>query len=253
MLNRIVPAPQSLLGRIVRLPLHLVPRNTTVPVLAGINRGMRWVTGTGPNNGCWIGNYEADHASSLSRFVQLGMIAYDVGANAGFYTLALSRLVGDTGRVVAFEPEAGNAHALRRHLELNHLHNVIFVQTAVSDAPGMVGFSGGILSGRGAITSVGSYQVPSSTLNDFVAAGNPFPSFIKMDIEGAECAALEGATSILERKEAVWMLATHSYQLRVRCCEILTRYGYRFTAFDGISDPDGARDFLAIPARHESV
>ncbi len=102
---------RTVAGKAIRLPLRLIPNNMVVPVLGGINRGMRWVTGAGTTSGCWLGSYEEDHVGALRQVVRPGMIAYDVGANAGFYTLALSRIVGDAGRVFSFEPDARNAHS----------------------------------------------------------------------------------------------------------------------------------------------
>jgi hypothetical protein len=125
------PDPKSFIGQVVRLPLRFVPNNRTVRVLGGINKGSRWITGSGPTHGCWLGNYEADHAIALPRIITPGSIAYDVGANVGFYTLALSRLVGESGHVFAFEPAARSVYFLRRHLELNNIGNVTVVQTAI--------------------------------------------------------------------------------------------------------------------------
>jgi FkbM family methyltransferase len=234
--NALKISPFSVAGRLIRLPLAFVPKNMIVRVPTGINKGSRWVTGTGTSNGCWIGTYEADHMSVLPRLVRPGMIAYDVGANAGYYTLALSRLVGDLGRVYAFEPGAQTASALRRHIQLNRLNNVTLVQAAVTDRPGLVGFQGF------QVVSDIDYVVPSISLDGFVAMGYPAPSFVKMDIEGAELAALSGSRSILSCN-ALWMMATHSDELREQCRCIMAEYGYRFTGFDG-NDP--GNDFIAM-------
>jgi FkbM family methyltransferase len=240
-------SPLSFAGRAIRLPLRLVPRNIEVPVLSGINRGMHWITGAGTTNASWIGHYEADHVFALRQLVHPGSIAFDLGANAGFYTLALSRLVGDSGHVYCFEPEAGNAYLLRRHIEINKLRNVTFVQAAISDSTGMVGFDGALKSASGEITSGGSYLIPSISLDEFIAAGNPPPSFIKMDIEGAEEMALEGAKNLLSKQRPAWLVATHTNELTASCRKTLTGYGYRLTGFDCASDPGNAADFIAIP------
>ena len=166
---------------------------------------MLWITGSGTTHGCWVGNYEADHASALPHLIKPGMIAYDVGANAGFYTLALARLVGETGHVFAFEPVARSVYNLRRHLELNKLRNVTVVQTAISNGSSLLKF------GDFRPSKENSYLVHSMSLDQFIAAGNPYPSFIKMDIEGAERMALDGAVAILSKRDATWMLATHSH------------------------------------------
>ena len=46
------------------------------------------------------------------------MTVYDVGSNVGFYTLLSAELVGDSGKVIAFEPFTQNLVYLKRHIEL---------------------------------------------------------------------------------------------------------------------------------------
>lgn len=239
-------SPFSLGGRILRLPLLLVPRSAVVPVLSGVNRGYRWIAGAAETNSCWIGNYETDHVAAMQLIVRPGMTVYDVGANVGFYTLALARLVGNTGRVYSFEPDARNAHLLCRHVEMNKLGNVTIVQAAVSEKSGTVGFQPAKSQGKVSIES--SYWVPSISLDDFVAAGNPIPDFIKVDVEGFECNVLSGAASILSKAQAAWMLATHGEHLRTNCREIMSQSGYRFSSFDLKTDPATNSDFMAVPS-----
>jgi FkbM family methyltransferase len=238
----------GLAGRVVRLPLSLVPHNLTFRILTGINRGMHWITGTGPNRGCWIGTYEADRISALPKVVRPGTIAYDIGANAGFYTLALSRLVGDSGRVFSFEPEAGNVYALRRHIELNQLRNVTIVQTAVSNRAGMVGFDASINPASGKITQERDYLIPSISLDEFIATGNPAPAFIKMDIEGAETQALAGAKHLLSTAQPIWMMATHGPELCSTCRDILSSNRYQFKDFGCVNEQVELGDFMAFPS-----
>ena len=129
----------SFVGSILRLPLRLIQKGSVVSVRKGINQGMKWVVGTSIH-GCWIGTYELDKQSVVERFVKPGMTVFDIGANAGFYTLAFSRLVGDSGHIYAFEPFAENANNILKHVALNALSNVSLMQMAVSDRQGVVGF-----------------------------------------------------------------------------------------------------------------
>jgi FkbM family methyltransferase len=228
------------LGRLARIPLKLVPDNRIVRVKSGINKGRLWITGSGTTHGCWIGNYEADHAIALPQLVKRGTVVYDVGCHAGYYTLALSQLVGDSGHVFAFEPSGRSVYFLRRHLELNMIRNVTVVQVAISDGSGIISFDGFHQ------TSARAYLVPSMSLDEFIASGNPPPAFLKMDIEGAEESALKGAAGLLSRGECTWMLATHSDALRIGCRELMQSYGYRFQGFQTV-DPGLAHDFLVIP------
>ncbi|HEY2470443.1 MAG TPA: FkbM family methyltransferase [Terracidiphilus sp.] len=231
---------RSFAGRAIRLPLRMMPNNVVVPVLGGFNRGMRWLTGAGTTSGCWLGTYEEDHFQALGKIVQPGMVAFDLGANAGFYTLALSRLVGDSGRVFAFEPDARCVYLLRRHIDLNKLRNVTIVQAAVSDSIGLVAFNGWEL------MQSSEYVVPSVSLDEFIGAGNPRPDFVKMDIEGAEVTALKGARNLLTNARTTWLMAPHSEELTVSCKTTFTQNGYRLRALDCVSDAPDAGDFMAL-------
>ena len=58
----------------------------------------------------------------------------DLGANIGYFTLLLARLVGPTGRVYAFEPDPRCTALIKRSLERNGFHNTVMEQKAVSNA-----------------------------------------------------------------------------------------------------------------------
>ena len=117
-------------GVLLRLPLRVIPKGTTVTVRSGINRGMKWIVGSSIH-GCWLGTYELEKQSVIRRFVRPGTTVFDIGANAGFYPLAFSRLVGREGHVWSFEPRAENASNNLRHVNLNKLDNDTFLQAAV--------------------------------------------------------------------------------------------------------------------------
>lgn len=61
------------------------------------------------------------------------MVVYDIGANAGFYTLLSSVLTGSNGKVFAFEPVQQNIFYIKNHLGLNKITNTVVVEKAVSD------------------------------------------------------------------------------------------------------------------------
>lgn len=237
-------SPFGLAGRLVRFPLRLVPRGAVVPILGGLNRGYRWVAGAA-TAACWLGIYEEDHQAALRRLVSEGAVVYDVGANVGFYTLAMARLVGPSGKVFAFEPEARNAHLLRRHIELNNLRQVTVVQAAVSSEHGLIGFSGDREHGR--MADVSGYLIPTMSLDEFIGRGYPPPSFIKMDVEGAEAKVLEGSQSILSRGQTSWMIATHGADLNASCRHTMLRTGHVLANLGFIALGDNDADFLAVP------
>lgn len=79
--------------------------------------------------------------SILSRMVSRGDWVVDIGANVGFYTKRLAELVGNEGRVIAFEPVPETFVLLVNNLESCGISNVTLINTAVSDTTGVVGMT----------------------------------------------------------------------------------------------------------------
>lgn len=108
-------------GRALRLPLRLLPAGAAVPVMSGPGAGLKWIIGSGPHS-CWLGINERRRRKPLARLLRPGAVFFDVGANVGSYTLLGARLVGDHGRVVAFEPLPENVRFLQRLIRRTRPH-----------------------------------------------------------------------------------------------------------------------------------
>ncbi len=80
--------------------------------------------------------YEPFETSLLTAELRPGMTILDIGANIGYYSLLFSKLVGDSGRVYAFEPAPQNFSLLERNLARNHRRNVIALNQAVGNRSG---------------------------------------------------------------------------------------------------------------------
>lgn len=227
-----IPAT-GVIGRCLRSVLKLIPQGSVVGVRAGLNKGMRWVAHSS-THGCWLGTYEMDKQAAIRRLVQPGMTVFDIGANAGFYTMAFSRLVGDRGNVYAFEPYAENAANILTHIALNHTGNVTLIQAAVADHPGTVGFNVAQSNAMGAIADDSRYLIPSVTLDHLVTNKIvPVPDLIKMDVEGAEGRVLAGAQALLQERKTIWLIALHGEGQKKQCQQILVSANYRIYALDG--------------------
>jgi FkbM family methyltransferase len=198
---------------IARWVLKAIPKTAILPILSGPNRGFLWVVGASANYGCWIGWYERPFMDRVVSTVRPAMTVFDVGAHTGYYTLALSRLVGAAGRVFAFEASSANVIRLRRHLQLNHVKNVEIIEAAVTDHVGTAYFQDDDF--RGALSSFGR-PVKTVRLDDY-----PTPHFVKMDIERAETLALRGSTRILSENITTWFIATHGDCANTDCSEML--------------------------------
>lgn len=225
---------RSPLGRLARLPLRLVPAGSVVPVLAGPGRGARWVVGAGPHS-CWLGFNEWRKRALLAAAVRAGDVVFDVGANVGSYAVLAAKLVGASGRVIAFEPVPANVAMLRRHLALNAAAQVEVVEAAVWDREGPLHFDARDDRLMGSVSEQGRLAVRGVTLDGVLAAGSPPPACVKIDVEGGEVEVLRGATEMM-RSGPVLFVATHSSELRDACRALLAQAGYEVRAIAGAAD-----------------
>jgi FkbM family methyltransferase len=132
-----------------------------------------------------------------------GDCVWDVGAHAGASTFFLSRLVGPAGRVIAFEPDQRCCEFLEQNITLHALENVRVVKKALCERTGEVAFNmdGTMAAGLSdrVLYASARYRklVPAITIADACAELGSVPSYIKMDIEGAEVGAIEGSLRFL--------------------------------------------------------
>ena len=245
MINWSAIDPHSAAGRLVRLPGRLLPKSAVMRIRRGPARGMRWIAGSA-THGCWLGTYEIAKRVLVERLVRPGMTVYDVGAQAGFYTLTFSRLVGEAGRVIAFEPCFRALPYLLEHIRLNKLTNVQVVQAAVGGTPGLGGFSDGLGRCQNRLIDNGAdLLVPVLSLD---TAGLPPPDLIKMDIEGGESQALKGARNFLSAHRPIILIALHGPEHRMFCPSFMTSLGYRvFDLSGGPIDEAAADEIYALP------
>jgi len=81
-----------------------------------------------------FGTYEHDTVQIFQKLVKPGMTVIDVGAHIGFYTFLAARLVGDNGRVYAFEPNPEVYNILVRNIQINGYWEIVrAVPKGVSD------------------------------------------------------------------------------------------------------------------------
>lgn len=215
-------APTTLAGRALRLPLRLIPKTAAVRILSGPNRGLKWIVGAG-THGCWLGRYERGEIEKFTSHLNSSTVVWDIGAHAGFFAMACAKRCA---HVVACEPDARNIAFLRRHITLNGLNNISIVEAAISNIHGgQVSFGGSDSSYQGQIGGQGNF-VQTASIDALINFGFPPPNIVKMDIEGAEGDALNGAHQTLIDQRPKMLIATHSSELAVQCSEILRRFNY---------------------------
>ncbi len=219
----------TLIGKVLRLPLKLIPKDHVTKICFGPNRGQLWVVGSSVH-GCWIGSYEQKKAALIVRACEIigaAGIALDVGANAGYYTLLFSRFFSK-GKVHAFEPLPSNTASIKTCIKLNQLHNVKVNEVAVSDKAGTARFLVNLTNSMGGISEKGDLEVATLSLDEFVSSHDvQRVDLIKMDIEGGELSAIKGMSEIIKRhSKMVFFLATHSPEIHIECLKILKAAGF---------------------------
>lgn len=141
--------------------------------------------------------------------IKKGMTVLDIGANIGYYTLIAARLVGDEGKVIAFEPDPTNFALLKKNVEGNGYKNVILVQKAVSNKAGEVKLflRAGNLAGHHLYDAHDGNKfvtVSAITLDEYLENENLNKiDFVKMDVEGAEWGVLQGMRNLIEKNNDV--------------------------------------------------
>ncbi len=160
--------------------------------------------------------WEAQESKLAVRSLREGDVAVDLGANVGYYTLLAGKLVGDAGRVYAFEPDPVNFALLERNVRLNGLRNVVLEQRAASNANGDAllfanpRFRGDsrlydVPAGEPIATLLGidepreTVEVKTIRLDDYFTGRETAIDFIKIDTQGAEAVILEGMRETLLR------------------------------------------------------
>ncbi|MDJ0747768.1 MAG: FkbM family methyltransferase [Xenococcaceae cyanobacterium MO_167.B27] len=226
---------QSSLGKLLRLPLKLIPRELQIPILQGKLKGKKWIVGSS-QHGCWLGSYEYDKQLLFEQTITPGSTVYDLGGHVGFYTLLASVLVGNTGKVISFEPLPDNLKYLKKHLQINNISNTQIVEAAVCERNGIAYFETHNSSFQGHLGSNGTLQVKTVSLDELITKEKlPIPNYLKIDVEGAEVQVLQGAKQILTEFHPTIFLATHGDKLQKECCQFITDLGYQLRA---ISEKD---------------
>jgi FkbM family methyltransferase len=139
----------------------------------------------------------------LADTIRPGMMAADIGANLGYFTMIMADLVGETGAVHAFEPNERIAMRLRQSVQVNGFGSWATVhETALSDAEGdqflvvplqepKNGYLNPTASGSG------SLAVKTRRLDQYADLANV--DVLKIDADGSEERIWDGMEAILRR------------------------------------------------------
>ena len=206
---------------------------------------------------------------TLQRLLHEGDVVYDIGANVGLYSRFLVQCF-HASHVYAFEPMEGNRSLLNENLTIaGCTPKVTVVPCAVGDQDGTTEFQVDTLtSNSGTLDAVThgkpsqshrQYGLPPATVSvtvsrlDTLVESNqlPRPDMIKLDVEGAEALALDGARHVLLQHKPRLVIELHGANFARNVLEILWSLNYHCF---GYLDTNGASTYKKLsPADLEYI
>lgn len=224
----------------------------------------------------WIlekGSWEPHVINYINSFLKPGQTCIDVGANAGYHTLLLAKIVGQAGKVLAFEPNEVTYQRLLRNLELNpQLAKVTrCYKNALGDCASTLKVYQAGQPGNAYVSESFKKELWNrGTENDFIECevlvlddilrGEPI-HFLKIDVEGMELDVIRGARKSIEQHQPVivYETLTDCFDLeKIKQTELLLReMGYELCGLDPqqgqlfrVTFPNYQADTVAIPKQH---
>ncbi len=209
------------------------------------------------HKGYWLHGRRREQATMqfFQQSLRPGDTVVEVGGHIGYVTMHLADLVGESGRVVVFEPGRNNLPYLRANVQL--LPGLEIVEKAVSDRDGAAAFFEEQLTGQNN-SLLGDYErfaenrtrafsdqvyqrreVTTIRLDTFLQQCALRPDLVKIDIEGAECLALRGAAKMLTEQHPMLMVEVTSCAAEV--FQLLMTAGYMLFTPEGRRLADGER------------
>jgi FkbM family methyltransferase len=189
----------------------------------------------------YCGLYDYDDMNFLLRYLRSNDSFLDIGANIGVYTLLAASKIND-GKIYSFEVLPKNFARLQENLKLNDLNQVDSYELAVSNQPGNIsldlaeGDSMPFITHTATNTTI---SVPTDTLDDLLKNQQiDNLTLAKIDIEGAELLAFQGAVSLLkQQRPLVWIMEINDTvknlgHQKQEVVEFIQSYGYSLYSYN---------------------
>ena len=199
----------------------------------GLAAGYRICVSPRENLGYLLGLADTPLQTAIRQYVSCGDTVYDIGANIGYVCLMLAKQVGSQGRVVAFEPVPQIFELLNRNVGLNTLSNITTLNVAASNesceatirVPECLSMSSMVWHRND--PSAIELRIKTKAIDELVKAGDlALPSFVKIDVEGAEGLVLEGMQDTIANRKPVLFLECSDIG-RQTAWPLLRNLGYR--------------------------
>jgi len=227
------------LAEFMRTRLNKVMPNgiADVEIAGGLLYGYRLALDMQTEKDYWLGTYESELQECITNYVKPGWTIYDVGANIGYISLVFAKIIGERGKVFAFEALPENITRLKENIALNNKEDVvILIDKAVIDSERFAKFFIGPSNAMGKVEgSVGKkiftddqIVVKGISLDEFLRKNEEHPpDLIKIDIEGGEVLALKGMKSILQSVRPIVLIEVHGKEAAKVVWQVFSNSNYR--------------------------
>ncbi|RZK15072.1 MAG: FkbM family methyltransferase [Flavobacterium sp.] len=164
----------------------------------------------------YLGEYEDYIKKTFATYIKQEDIVLDIGANIGFHTLYFASLVGENGKVIAFEPIPSTFALLEENVGLNNFNNIVLHNLALGNENATLGINieeNNINPGANNLFNEGNTLVHCKIGDDIVV--DEKVNFIKIDVEGYELLALKGLSELIRKqKPTIIFEYDKNYQLK---------------------------------------
>lgn len=158
--------------------------------------------------------YEPHVTAVVRELLRPGDTFLDIGANIGYFTMLAASLVGETGRVIAVEPNRDNCALIEMSIEANGWKHITVLPYAAAEAEQIFQLDTGGAGSNGRVIDNSPLATPGSgapnpvqaVVLDQMLADEARLDVVKLDIEGAEPRAVAGMMGLLQRHRPVLLL-----------------------------------------------
>jgi len=177
-----------------------------------------------------------------------GKTIYDVGGELGIITMFFAQRVGETGKVVTFEPNPQNYSSIINHINLNGFSNVNVIKIGLGSKKELVKFvvpkqssSRGTASSEKQKQYLGDseiqvYEIEIDTMDNQILVNNlPKPDFVKIDVEGLEIEVLSGMLQTIQNHKPEIFVELHGVKEQ-EVVDFLLKHNYKVHQVEDVID-----------------
>lgn len=183
-------------------------------------------------NGCELKYYQNQYSAFRgpirgyikNHHLRSGDIVIDAGAYIGEFTIYAAKIVGPTGKVIAFEPDKKNYKLLIENISLNKLDNIVVLNKGLWNQNTNLKFMSDANASSIRFSNEESNEIGLEVVkldDELNKLKINTVNFIKMDIEGAEIEAIKGAENILKNNDIYLAIASYHLRNNIKTCELL--------------------------------